>query len=96
MVEYAEAAVPPPDQLDEGNPVSFSFNAGGTRAETLKSLSAPLTQPDGEKARQLVRGIISDASADERIRFEVSAHGHSGEAQVPYLEISIKTRYDGA
>lgn len=79
--------------------MSFSFGAGGTKAETLDSLGK-LTDmsPDGQAVLDLVTKVIEDATAEggfdgNPVRFTVSASGHTGPGQVPFLNISLTASY---
>lgn len=80
--------------------MSFSFDAAGTKVETLESLdkaAASGMTPDGEAVLALVTKIIDHAVAEggdgTPIRFTVNASGHTGRDQVPFLNVVISAEY---
>lgn len=80
--------------------MSFSFGAGGTKAETLSSLDKAKTSgmtPDGQAVLALVTKVVEDAVAEggdgTPVRFTVNAGGHTGAGQVPFLNITLSSEY---
>lgn len=81
--------------------MSFSFNAAGTREETIGSLGTELSSPDGERTRQLVLSFLENVPAAGHdgtpLRFEVSAFGHHDDSggALPSLHVTLTCAYQG-
>jgi len=73
--------------------MSWSFGAGGTKAETLSSLETAkgrVGQPGGEAVRDFLASQIEAMPDELDVRYEVTAFGHH---QDDRGEMTIKVEY---